>query len=201
MIRLIGDIHGDLRKYYSLRKGAEKTIQVGDFGYGFISSDIHPVFDPNHRFIRGNHDCPTTCKMRPDWIPDGTVEDDWFFLGGAWSIDWAYRFPGVSWWDDEECSESELEMMTDVYSQVRPRVVVSHDCPSSVSKQLFIDSGRLGRNAKYIRTRTGEALQRMFEIHQPDYHFFGHWHIDVSEKIKGTNFHCLGEFSVIDFDG
>jgi predicted phosphodiesterase len=49
-----------------------------------------------------------------------------------------------------------------------------------------------------FNTRTGLALQAMFEIHQPEVWLFGHWHINKVQKIGATNFICLAELSFID---
>ena len=94
--RIIGDIHGHIGPYINLLVDCDASIQVGDFGYGFINepaerlvSDIHESGD--HKFIRGNHDDPAKCKVAPGWIQDGLVRNDVMFIGGAWSIDWHLR--------------------------------------------------------------------------------------------------------------
>jgi len=98
MIRFVGDVHGNYRKYLSLIEGADRSIQVGDFGMGFLSrldaQHMRDQLDPiAHRFIRGNHDDPTLCRSTPHWIEDAShdEEEDIFFLGGAWSIDADWR--------------------------------------------------------------------------------------------------------------
>ena len=91
LVRYIGDIHGKLWEYQSLLTCEYPTVQVGDFGAGFR---VIPEFDPKDRWIRGNHDDPTIARANPNWIPDGTVEGKIMYIGGAWSIDRAYRIPG-----------------------------------------------------------------------------------------------------------
>lgn len=66
-IRFIGDVHGSPKAYRRAVGDAERSIQVGDFGLGFVRM---PQLGPGHRFIRGNHDCPDLCRERPDWIAD-----------------------------------------------------------------------------------------------------------------------------------
>lgn len=205
--RIIGDIHGMWYEYHALASEAERSIQVGDFGIGFAGPYWHERVDEfhlsgDHRFIRGNHDHPAMCHKMAGWIPDGTVENDVMLIGGAWSIDWAYRTEGVSWWADEECSIPEFERMIDVYAATKPRVMITHDAPLEVSDQMFI-KGELalgGPNAKSIKTRTGQALQTMFDIHQPEEWYFGHWHHTKTEVIRGTKFTCLGEMDYVDVD-
>jgi hypothetical protein len=218
--RIVGDIHGKVMdyKFYSLgigrtRSGKEisvdRSIQLGDFGMGFAKSpywneNMQQWFEdnPGHRFIRGNHDDPAVCKTMPGYIPDGRVEGHSMFIGGAWSIDHAWRTAGVNWWEDEECSIEQFNQLIDTYTIVRPRVMFTHDCPTEAAIELFQKSGLLfgGAGAKLENTRTASALQAMYEIHQPDFWFFGHWHHTVDMKLGNTRFHCLGELDYIDFD-
>jgi hypothetical protein len=218
--RIIGDIHGKVTdyKFYSLGIGrtrsgkeisVERSIQVGDFGMGFNKTpywndNMHQWFEanPGHRFIRGNHDDPAVCKTMPGYIPDGRVEGHTMFVGGAWSIDHAWRTEGLTWWRDEECSVEQFNQIIDTYAVVRPRVMITHDCPTQAAIDIFKNRGLLwgGRDAKLENTRTASALQAMFEIHQPDFWFFGHWHHTLHQKIGNTHFQCLGELDYIDFD-
>jgi hypothetical protein len=206
-VRLIGDIHGMFNDYrvYSV-EDAVKTIQVGDFGIGFEQGDqwhenvneFHA--NGNHRFIRGNHDNPEQCrKEMVGYIADGTVENDVMFVGGAWSIDKDYRTPGYNWWSGEELSSAELDRMFDIYTTVQPRVMITHDCPTLVAYYMFIRTGVRTYDGPTLHlTRTGEALQRMFEAHQPEEWYFGHWHNSSSQVIDGTKFTCLGELDYVD---
>jgi hypothetical protein len=208
--RIIGDIHGCFNDYkaYCLSNFEGPTIQVGDFGVGFGQSDYwHESVDAyhvagGHRFIRGNHDDPKQCRNMKSWIPDGTIENHTMFIGGAWSIDHAWRTEGVSWWADEECSIEQFNQLIDIYATMRPRVMITHDCPTEAAIEMFQKPGLLlgGAGAKLQKTRTASALQSMYEIHQPDFWFFGHWHITKHLKLGNTRFHCLGELDYIDFD-
>lgn len=210
--RIIGDVHGYKQELTALLRATPEhvtsTIQVGDMGVGFGQSDYwHESLDDalksaNARFIRGNHDNPAVCKTLSSYITDGRVEGHSMFIGGAWSIDWAWRTAGVNWWSDEECSIEQFNQLLDVYSVVRPRVMFTHDCPTSAAIEMFQKRGLLlgGYGAKLERTRTASALQAMYEIHQPDFWWFGHWHHTTSMKLGNTRFHCLGELDYIDFD-
>lgn len=204
--RLIGDIHGALWGYENALRGCEKSIQIGDFGYGFnnpqswydSAKSIQESGD--HRFIRGNHDDPALCKASPAFIRDGTVENDVMFVGGAWTIDAWHRTEGISIWHDAELSYAELDVMLDTYALTRPRVMITHDCPSSVAQKMFIDSGKAMFDGPLIKTRTGEALQAMFEMHQPEKWIYGHWHHTLQENINGTTFTCLGICDYMDVE-
>lgn len=208
--RIVGDIHGMFNDYraHSLHTWEGPSIQVGDFGIGFGQSDYWldtvKQYQNNHqaRFIRGNHDNPALCKTLPGYIQDGRVEDHTMFIGGAWSIDHAWRTEGVSWWRDEECSVEQFNQLIDTYAMVRPRVMITHDCPSEAAYEIFAKRGLLlgGYGAKLEKTRTATAFQAMFDIHQPDFWFFGHWHVTTHLKLGNTHFQCIGELDHIDFD-
>ena len=190
-IRFIGDIHGNVEKYRNLLLDCDTSIQVGDFGAGFtlLPSDV-PL---THRFIRGNHDSPSICRQSDHWIKDGTWDEKhkMFFIGGAYSIDQAWRTPGVSWWTDEELSIVELNGLISEYEMRRPEIMVTHDCPEIARILLFNINEP---------TRTTQALQTMFEIHQPKLWIFGHHHTSRDTIIKGTRFVCLAEFQYMDID-
>lgn len=183
--RLIGDTHGKFMTYADVcqQDGFDgPTIQVGDFGIGFggpyWNDRANAFLGTKHQFIRGNHDKLTQCQTTPGWIHDGTVENDVMFIGGAWSIDHAWRTEGVNWWADEECSQEQFYQMIDTYAQVKPRVMITHDAPTSITFNMFVQTGLAmgGAGATMFRTRTGEALQAMLDIHQPELWVFGHWH-------------------------
>ncbi len=192
-MRFIGDIHGDMDKYLELIKGCENSIQVGDFGAGFV-----PLPDPAnlplcHKFIRGNHDSPYCCRLSSHWIKDGTWDElhKMMFIGGAYSIDQNWRTPMISWWPDEELSYEELSGLISEYDFRKPEVMVTHDCPDSIRQHFF----RIHES-----TKTSAALQSMFEIHKPKLWIFGHHHRFKNEIIKGTRFICLGIDETCDID-
>ena len=191
-IRFIGDIHGDLEawKFLINEDNYDCTIQVGDFGAGFVRVPDEKEIDLKHKFIRGNHDDPQVCKESPRWIPDGTFWPEllMMFVGGAYSIDKEYRTIGVDWWEDEELSYQELEKMINLYINYKPRVMVTHDFPHSVAEKLFRGMGGYPIKA----TRTSYALDKMLWEHKPEIHLGGHWHEPKDEIINGTRFICLG---------
>lgn len=206
LTRLIGDKHGLWNDYQLVIQGVDRSIQLGDFGIGFAGDYWHDrvndtIGNTGHRFIRGNHDDPKKCKEMLSWIPDGTIENDVMMIGGAWSIDADYRSPGIDWWRDEELSESELAALHDVYTTVRPRVMLTHDCPTLAAYYMFIRAGLRTYGGRTLTlTRTGEAFQKMFEAHQPEYWYFGHWHHTKRMQIDKTVFQCLGELDYMDVE-
>jgi hypothetical protein len=49
-------------------------------------------------------------------------------------------------------------------------------------------------------TRTGDFLQRLLEIHQPDEWYCGHWHHTMQYKYGRTMFQCIGILDYIDVE-
>lgn len=226
MLRIIGDVHGHYGKYLDLIKSVPYSLQVGDLGFDYSCLD---EIDPTcHRVLAGNHDNYTrqpcrSCKgdnctacqgkgyifseQTPHFLGDYGVWNvpDFqpiFFVRGAWSIDWQYRIPGVSWWEDEEISYSQGMKALELYSRLKPSFVVTHTAPSGVIPKIPFE--RLFGNKVYT-TRTETLLQQLYDLHQPETWLFGHFHVDWDCVIrhpstgKETKFICLDELSYRDF--
>jgi hypothetical protein len=202
-MRFIGDVHGKFKQYKRLIKEVPESIQVGDLGVGFFSEHGIPAQNPpydtmvsnNSRFIRGNHDNPTVCKKHSQWIPDGYVKNNMFFLGGARSIDAAFRIEHLSWWRDEELSYPELQTLIDVYKQIKPEIMITHDIPKYVVRDLFSAEQKLD-----FPSITRDALQIMWEEHKPKLWIFGHWHFSRDVEISDCRFICLNELEHKDIE-
>lgn len=194
-MRYIGDVHGKFDDYELLISEVPESIQIGDLGVGFVN---HPnpsqekMVEHNARFIRGNHDNPRSCRGHSQWIADGMVEGKTMFVGGATSIDKAWRVEGVSWWADEELSQAEFGDIMDTYIDVKPRVMVTHECPEEVAMAL------MGRTKLDFPSITRQAFQHMWSAHSPELWVFGHWHQSFDKTYRGTRFICLDELEVLD---
>lgn len=206
-ITIIGDVHGSTRSYQKWIRGnlfgEERSIQIGDMGLGFSGVGLpapgQPEFSLNHKFFRGNHDSPEKCRANRHYLGDyGYLEEDsLFWCAGAWSIDRAYRTEGVSWWPDEELSYDELNKALDLYVQSKPRFVLSHEAPAKAAKTLLYSLiGPYFFLAKRdcANSRTGQALEAMMSLHQPEKWIFGHYHVDKHFNVPKctTEFICLG---------
>jgi len=205
-MRFIGDIHGNVEFYRTfLTVGCDESIQVGDFGIGFHGDYWHEKVaewqkaNPAHKFIRGNHDDPARVKTMPGYIKDGSVINTMMLVGGAYSIDKEVRLANNwKWWEDEQLSYSRFQTVIDTYAITQPSVMVTHDCPHSVAKQMFFDTGMC--MGKQVPTITGQALDAMFSIHQPKLWVFGHYHTTMQVKIGNTIFACVGADDYLDFN-
>lgn len=203
ILRFIGDVHGKFERYLQLIDGVDKSIQVGDMGIVFGEKFPKDKIIGWHMFIRGNHDNPYSCRQNERCIPDGssfTVEGEkFFFLGGAWSIDWEWRQEYEMstghkiWWPNEECSVPKLQKIIDYYEEVKPEIVATHDCPTIMAHEIHSQH-------EWDKSKTRQALDRMFEIHKPKLWVFGHHHINLVRNIDGTSFICLDELEFVDID-
>lgn len=119
-----------------------------------------------------------------------------FYVRGAWSIDHKWRIMGVNLFEREEMSFTELERAVELYKKEKPEFVVTHSAPTEIMKYLALNIS----GGKIIPTRTGQALQNMFEYHKPKLWVFGHFHQDFDKVIKDTRFICLNELSMLCFD-
>ena len=208
LVRFIGDVHGKWKPYKRVIANVPFSIQAGDMGAGFrgyrdgeVRLLSNPPFDAmskgRHLFIRGNHDNPEVCRRQKFWIPDGATVEGIYCLGGAVSLDRAYRTEGLDWWCDEELSLEELEAQIVRYSELKPSVVCTHECPESVATDVM-KVYRMQRLNDGSRTR--QALERMLQAHQPEWWVFGHWHKSGGFNRGRTTFRCLDELGFVDVD-
>lgn len=192
MITLIGDIHGHFKIYKRLIANRPKTIQLGDFGIGF--PDWVPFnLAPQHQFIRGNHDNPETAKDHPNYLGDyGFLpEENIFYISGADSIDAYKRHLGIDWWHEEQLGYQDLKAMMTLYASVKPKTIISHDCPEEIFPHLGCPT--------HIKSRTQQAMNQLLTIHRPKYWIFAHYHVSVKKSIDNTLYTCLNTFETLEF--
>lgn len=169
-----------------------KVFQLGDFGF----RHEHEWLKANHPnfgyVVFGNHDYIPMVEEPYSighfrYFPEIGV----FAVRGANSIDRWVRRQGFDWFPDEELSYTEMQAAIDLYEQVKPRIVLSHDCPQSIARDEFkIRDGSLTRH----------GLERMFEIHQPEFWAFGHHHRELQVYEQNTMFICGPEAELFNFD-
>jgi hypothetical protein len=184
----IGDVHGNIKEYQKIIENAPESIQLGDFGYGFMPI---PKFPIEHKFIPGNHDNRQLCLKVPNCLGNfGYLENKGiFFVSGALSIDKHLRVEGHTWWRDEQLSFSQMIECYDSYDRILPKIVISHDCP---------DLAGINKYADKYRNPTTQLLDAMFTRHRPEVWIFGHHHESFKNYVNGTQFIGLAELETID---
>lgn len=214
MTMLIGDAHGKYYEYYDIVKNEKSSLQLGDFGfqsswnklnYSGLNSELHKVGQGNH----DPHD--SLSKDNPYWTGRfgklSIDKNDMYWIGGALSIDLVYRVGDwlsrernsmyKTWWANEQLNLFEMEACKKEFLQEKPRIVVSHTCPSTIIP-LFNHNktgnimDHYGWGSEYNDV-TSQFLQLLLEQHQPELWIFGHFHNNINIKVNGTNFICLGE--------
>ena len=91
-------------------------------------------------------------------------------MRGAASPDKHARIPGESWWPEEERTYREGLRAIEQYKAVKPRLVLTHDCPGGSAPNGW---------ARIVPTRTGQLLDALLAHHQPDLWLFGHHHRSI----------------------
>jgi predicted phosphodiesterase len=224
-LRLIGDAHGDEKQgiygpwdeYIAHAQGAEQSLMVGDLD--FVYSRILVLDPEKHKVIAGNHDnydkssCASCnghgcaacshrgyvfCQQTPHflgdyglWTPPSFTEP-LFYLRGGYSIDKHHRLArGFGWWPEEELTYQQAMRALQFYAEHKPRIVVTHAAPKTVKHALFTD------NVEIQSSATEEVLDQMWQLHQPDMWFFGHYHRTWEDMLTpetgggSTHFRCL----------
>lgn len=118
-------------------------------------------------------------------IPRGTVWKwdgvSFLGLGGAFSIDRAWRKVGSSFWFEEMISDNEADRaVRNVKSLLGGKVdiMLTHDVPLMFPMHDIMHYQ--GRDARKIPESEGprKLLQHVVDEVQPDYLYHGHWHVD-----------------------
>lgn len=192
MITLIGDVHGKYERYHRIIRQTDRypyTVQLGDFGFDY--GTVFNVDSTKHKILGGNHDHYDRIIHTPHYLGDYGYETlngiSFFFYRGAYSIDRQYRTIGIDWWEQEQVGIEEFMKARELYREIKPDIILTHDCPESINYHL------LPPGANRYQNITGWALDELFNIHQPKMWRFGHYHQSWRMTIKGTDFRCLNE--------
>lgn len=193
---VIGDVHGKINEYWKIIHKLRKvdiSIQLGDFGFKKEHEwHLKNIDNLNHKILFGNHD------YYPYLNEKHSLGDYYHFtlkgktimcIRGANSIDKNNRLESVDWFKEEELNYMQMRNCFDVYYNLKPDIVISHDGPQFIIQSLF------GINNK-SNTRT--LLQQLFDNHKPKQWIFGHHHKPKVLEFEGCKFQCLKELEVIE---
>ena len=197
-IRLIGDIHGKYKQYKDIAAEVGNSLQLGDFGFSY-PQDLNPE---NHKFFGGNHEAYNIIQDMPNALGDFGEVWGMFYIRGGLSIDRKFRTAGFDWFPEEELNWQQMDECEQLYSEIKPDIVVSHECPLRVIPNFtsFTDSQIIQRFGCKLPSRTSVFLNNLYEIHQPKSWYFGHYHLDKTITEGYTEFTCLGELSYKDIE-
>lgn len=188
-------------------------IVLGDFG--FIWYDGYAALENLKRigakkfstvFIDGNHENFAKIKEisseigflggRADLLPygivhlkrgeiydfDGTIVG---VCGGANSIDKWARTENITWWADEEITDTDVANFKKNFKDYgKVDIMLSHDAPASIIPAVKILSQVNGNDI----SNSQRKLEEIYYIANPKKWYFGHWHID---KVINDQFECL----------
>lgn len=195
-IHILGDVHGKYKRLHEILREKDRypyVVQLGDLGFEF---DTLKNIDPkNFVIVGGNHDNYDKIINIPHYLGDfGYMVNfngiDFFYYRGAYSIDRQYRTIGIDWWEQEQVNIEQFMKARELYRQIKPDFVITHDCPELITSYLLPPGSNLYQNI------TSWALQELFNIHQPKKWLFGHYHQSWKKVIDKTEFICLNELEV-----
>jgi hypothetical protein len=184
--------------------GAEVIVHLGDFGYEFAPAYLDRVTTALRNsgielwFVDGNHEkFPVLSSFpiqadgrrrltdRVYHLPRG-FRWQWsgvsfLALGGAYSIDRAWRTPGVSWWPEEEITEGDIGNAT---AGGPVDVLVAHDCPTGVPIPGLEDSADRWPPMDLIKAVNHRLrVLRVVQAVQPRVVWHGHYHTSYDAEV------------------
>lgn len=223
--RLVGDVHGIIshqakgRCYLSLIKKAQYSIQLGDFGFDY--RHLENVDATRHKILPGNHEEYNEIDSGK-WphflshfgvhkIPLANGEMNFFYIRGGLSVDRQWRIPNRDWFPQEQLNFEQATAAAKLYEEVKPEIVISHECPAEIIELIS------GNSFKLDPSYTAKLLQACYVFHQPKLWLFGHFHNNIRMHYSGrgvtacgkqidngprneTLFICLNELGYCDFD-
>lgn len=209
---VIGDRHGNFEELilFAIRLHLtedDNLIVLGDMGLcwrkdrqdldKFISRWEDKMLNPPFLyFIDGNHENFDLLKSFKDgvisphirWLKRGTIiyfeGKKCLCIGGADSIDKFRRTKHLSWWEDEQITQEDIDSCkAETYDYV-----FSHACPYSVFKENALLLGDPQFDGEEFDHISEEMLDRLKEKIEFNHWWFGHYHKDIELNNK---FCCL----------
>lgn len=178
----------------------DAILQLGDFGYwehmdngrGFLKkvSKTASHKDMPIYWLDGNHENHPMLwekygpgEYAPFWrirenlfyIPRGTVWEwggtTFAAMGGAVSVDKAWRTPGYSWWPEEEVRQEDLGRLAENAEDKTIDVLVTHDAPLNPLPRSMgnYKCDDMSRHHQQVIKQVAKDLQ-------PKLHMHGHFH-------------------------
>jgi Icc-related predicted phosphoesterase len=205
-VMVVGDTHACFEKLNRLifENKPDIVIVCGDFGYWIPMSQFAPIRPQGSKiyFCDGNHEnhmflnallkaqdyerTPIEIQDNVFYMPRGSTLDidgqTLLFMGGAESIDKAYRIKGYDWFEEESISWIDLDK---VPRGLKPDIIITHTAPDFIIRQIG------GEGDKHSE----KVLRTLYARHKPKHWYFGHMHRVCEKKTGGVEFHGLNEIS------
>lgn len=219
MLRIIGDVHGNVDRYYQAIHGyfpndsseprkIGNSIQLGDMGfsYGHMEVLASEYPDDRHVFIKGNHDnygVESQYDLGDYGLScNGLDHSTFYYVRGGHSIDKIRRTPGFDYWTNEELSPAHMNNCLLEYEAGQyADIVISHEAPKIATQDedtFYREVLEYWGYDKDWSSDTALLLQKMWEMNKPRLWVFGHHHTFFDKVIDGTRFICLPEFGWCD---
>lgn len=203
-INAVGDPHGDMEGLRKIAAGYFGIkLAVGDVGL-MCEADAN-ILPAGISFFRGNHDNPSVCAGHPANIGDYGFWHDCFIVAGAHSLDYKTRVPGLDWWPEEQLSASDMAKCLELYKELKPEIVITHEAPGFLHPLLHMAAITTAPSrAKHGDPRdspTSVLLDQMYHFRKPKLWVCGHWHFSLRFHCHmTTQFICLDRLEVYTFD-
>lgn len=218
MIYILGDLHGSwsaLKRVAALVNSDDVIIQVGDFGiYPSCLDDLKESFPDGFPckvlVVDGNHedfniinqwskDTPTEFHTNFFYMPRGYVTEIngevFGFLGGAESVDRAWRTLGLDWFAEERVQMEDIDKLISNLKGRTIDVLITHSPPEFVNRTYFpkFKEEEWGLPLGWI----DESAVRINKAHwavRPKKHYCGHMHSVIThDGIRIVNINELVE--------
>jgi predicted phosphodiesterase len=216
-IFVIGDVHGHWERFADIVESLpddSHIIQLGDMGLGFVGftfgrleQTFEHILSRDNKIlylIHGNHDDyeawdykskNPNIKLIKDFT-ELTIEGlNFYFIGGAVSIDRHLRTENIDYWLNEE-----IDFTKYIAPKNKIDVLITHSAPfhcypagfNDFCRHFFRFDRKLEPEMLKERQFLGEILKEI----NPRLHFYGHFHRSVNEKIGNCTHILLNELEI-----
>lgn len=176
-----------------------EDIHLGDLGFDYTM--LTHLKKDSFILIGGNHDNYDSINSIEGYLGDWGAYNfhglEFFYVRGENSIDKEQRAksgPNKSWWEQEQITYEQMSYALEAYSLAKPKVVLTHGAPKFLHEVGVLKSAHIGVSP----SMTSKLFEMMWNIHEPEWWFFGHWHQNVCRVIRNTVFYCGEELQYVD---
>lgn len=211
-VAFAGDWHANTpwakRMIEALPSEVQVIVHTGDFGYLFDEDTLDDYQRYAFRadliimFVDGNHE-------DLDWLLDQPIDPEsgvrvlrdnvWHLprgyrwewlgmsflaLGGASSIDKAYRKEGVSWWPQEVITREQADA---VMADGPADIMICHDTPAGYEVPGLLPSSMWSKHRLQVCADHRLLLREIVKVVRPAYIWHGHYHSRYQHHLRLTD--------------